>query len=164
MRTLRLQDPEGNWAMTNKETTANITWRILDSITALPSGFWNEHVAGNAVVRCDQHIAIMERGMPEDEFLCLVAYRDDKIVGCAYFTLAEADRSERLSAPAVGVVRTIRKVFPRFFLWRVVAAGNDSTDGEHWWYDPDYWTRYWHTADAWDERIEEFNYRTGLMK
>ena len=32
------------------------------------------------------------------------------------------------------------------------------------WYDADYWTRQFHAYEEWDEAIEEFNERTGLLK
>jgi hypothetical protein len=32
------------------------------------------------------------------------------------------------------------------------------------WYDDGYWTRHFHAWEAWDERIREFNVRTGLLE
>lgn len=136
---MRLQHREGSRPTAENGKAAGVTWRVFDSITAFPSGFWNDHVAGEDISRRQQYIAILERGLPEDQFLGLAAYHGDDIVGCAYFTLSEEDRAEGLSVPMAGAVRTIRRVFPGFLLRRVAAAGNDNTDGEHWWYDPRSW-------------------------
>jgi hypothetical protein len=82
----------------------------------------------------------MERHAVNTKFVCLVAYLDEQMMGCAYFHLSERDLDESLSSPLTVGVRLVRWIRPRFLRRNVLASGTDSTDGVHWWYNEDFWT------------------------
>jgi hypothetical protein len=126
-----------------------ICWKTYDSIDALPPGFWNEKVARNDISRYAEFIRIMEKYAADTKFVCLVAYLDEQMVGCAYFHLSERDLVESLSFPLTTGACLIRWIRPRFLRRNVLASGTESTDGEHWWYDADFWT--------WQEFFIELN-------
>ncbi|MCK5376157.1 MAG: pyridoxal-5-phosphate-dependent protein subunit beta, partial [Acidobacteria bacterium] len=51
----------------------------------------------------------------------------------------------------------------KYFTW-VEQLGKDVEELDAQWYDDDYWTRRFHSYEEWDERITEFNGRTGLLE
>ena len=51
----------------------------------------------------------------------------------------------------------------KYFTW-VEQQGKTVEELDAQWYDDDYWTTHFHTWEEWDERIAEFNERTGLLK
>jgi cysteine synthase len=51
----------------------------------------------------------------------------------------------------------------KYFTW-IEQQGRDVKELDAQWYDDDYWSRQFDKAETWDEQIEEFNERTGLLK
>lgn len=51
----------------------------------------------------------------------------------------------------------------KYFTW-VEQQGKTVEELDAQWYDDSYWSRQYHALEDWDERIKEFNKRTGLMK
>jgi len=51
----------------------------------------------------------------------------------------------------------------KYFTW-VEQRGKTVEELDRQWYDPDYWSEKYNASEAWDERIREFNRRTGLLK
>ena len=51
----------------------------------------------------------------------------------------------------------------KYFTW-VEEQGKDVEELNAQWYDRNYWTKEWHKAAEWDDRIREFNARTGVEK
>lgn len=51
----------------------------------------------------------------------------------------------------------------KYFTW-VEQQGKTAAELDAQWEDDDYWTNQWAKVEQWDERIEEFNERTGLLK
>lgn len=49
----------------------------------------------------------------------------------------------------------------KYFTW-VEQQGRSVEELDEQWYDRDYWSRQYHAVDTWDERIREFNERTGV--
>ena len=50
----------------------------------------------------------------------------------------------------------------KYFTW-VEQQGKTVEELDAQWYDDDYWTTHFHAWEEWDERITEFNERTGLL-
>jgi cysteine synthase len=51
----------------------------------------------------------------------------------------------------------------KYFTW-VEQQGKTVEELNAQWFDEQYWTSIYHKADEWDEKIEEFNERTGVLK
>jgi len=51
----------------------------------------------------------------------------------------------------------------KYFTW-VEQQGKTVEELDAQWYDDDYWTTHFHAWEEWDERITEFNERTGLLE
>ncbi len=51
----------------------------------------------------------------------------------------------------------------KYFTW-VEQQGKTVEELDAQWYDDDYWTSQYAQVDLWDEKIMEFNERTGLLK
>ena len=51
----------------------------------------------------------------------------------------------------------------KYFTW-VEQQGKTVEELDAQWYDDDYWTSHFHAWEEWDERITEFNERTGLLE
>jgi len=51
----------------------------------------------------------------------------------------------------------------KYFTW-VEQQGKTVEELDAQWYDDDYWTTHFHAWEEWDERITEFNDRTGLLE
>lgn len=51
----------------------------------------------------------------------------------------------------------------KYFTW-VEQQGKSVDELNAQWYDPEYWTSKYKLVDDWDEKINEFNHRTGLLK
>ncbi len=51
----------------------------------------------------------------------------------------------------------------KYFTW-IEQQGKSVEELNAQWYDPDYWTSQYHKADEWDELIEEFNKKTGVIE
>jgi cysteine synthase len=51
----------------------------------------------------------------------------------------------------------------KYFTW-VEQQGKDVEELNAQWYDHEYWTREWSKAQEWDEKIREFNAKTGVEK
>ncbi len=51
----------------------------------------------------------------------------------------------------------------KYFTW-IEQQGKDVEELNDQWYDDNYWTRQFHSYEKWDEEINEFNERTGLLK
>jgi len=51
----------------------------------------------------------------------------------------------------------------KYYTW-VEQQGKTSEELNAQWYDPEWWNRHFHTVEAWDEKIREFNRRTGLLE
>jgi cysteine synthase len=51
----------------------------------------------------------------------------------------------------------------KYFTW-VEQQGKSVEELDAQWYDDDYWTAHFHAWEEWDERITEFNERTGLLE
>ncbi len=51
----------------------------------------------------------------------------------------------------------------KYFSW-VEQLGKTTEDLNAQWYDDEYWTKAYHKADEWDEKINAFNEKTGLAK
>ena len=51
----------------------------------------------------------------------------------------------------------------KYFTW-VEQLGKDVEELDAQWYDDDYWRSRFHSYEEWDERISEFNRRTGLLE
>ena len=51
----------------------------------------------------------------------------------------------------------------KYFTW-VEQQGKTVEELDAQWYDDSYWTSKFHLADEWDEKIEAFNDKTGLLK
>ena len=51
----------------------------------------------------------------------------------------------------------------KYFTW-VEQQGKTVEELNDQWYDDNYWKRAWSKVDEWDELINEFNERTGLLK
>jgi len=51
----------------------------------------------------------------------------------------------------------------KYFTW-VEQQGKTVEELNAQWYDDEWWTRQFHTAHEWDEKIREFNDKTGLLK
>ncbi len=51
----------------------------------------------------------------------------------------------------------------KYFTW-VEQQGKPVEELDAQWYDETYWSNQYHALEEWDERIQEFNYRTGLVK
>lgn len=50
----------------------------------------------------------------------------------------------------------------KYYTW-IEQQGKTSEELDAQWYDEEYWTRQFHTVEEWDEKIREFNGRTGLL-
>ncbi len=50
----------------------------------------------------------------------------------------------------------------KYFTW-VEQLGKDVAELDRQWYDEDYWTTKFRAYEAWDQRITDFNHRTGLL-
>ena len=51
----------------------------------------------------------------------------------------------------------------KYFTW-VEQQGKSARELQVQWYDEDYWRSCYSQVEAWDERITEFNRRTGLLE
>lgn len=51
----------------------------------------------------------------------------------------------------------------KYFTW-IEQQGKTVEELDAQWYDDNYWTDQLHAYEKWDEKIREFNYRTGLLK
>ncbi len=51
----------------------------------------------------------------------------------------------------------------KYFTW-IEQQGKTLEELNAQWYDADYWTKQFHAYEDWDDAIEEFNERTGLLK
>ncbi|NMC69283.1 MAG: pyridoxal-phosphate dependent enzyme [Myxococcales bacterium] len=51
----------------------------------------------------------------------------------------------------------------KYYTW-VEQQGKTSEELNAQWYDPEWWNRHFHTVEEWDEKIREFNRRTGLLE
>jgi cysteine synthase len=49
----------------------------------------------------------------------------------------------------------------KYFTW-VEQQGKSVEELDEQWYDEEYWSNQYHAVDTWDERIQEFNERTGV--
>jgi hypothetical protein len=51
----------------------------------------------------------------------------------------------------------------KYFTW-IEQQGKTVQELNDQWYSDDYWTSEWAKADEWDEKINEFNKKTGVIK
>jgi hypothetical protein len=51
----------------------------------------------------------------------------------------------------------------KYFTW-IEQQGKTVEELNAQWYDENYWTEHFHSYIEWDEKIKEFNERTGLLK
>lgn len=82
---------------------------------------------------------------------------------------AAVDFDARLQSLAIDHVRELsyydqKRIHNlKYFTW-VEQQGKTVEELDAQWYDDSYWSRQYHALEDWDERIKEFNKRTGLMK
>lgn len=99
---------------------------------------WDEKIAENHQGKSSKFLKALERSCNDREFCYFVSYdQNNEIISCCLVTVSEIEGTIFLPAGLSNWITKIRKILPRWLIFRIVMTGALETTGRHWWYNTD---------------------------
>jgi hypothetical protein len=115
-------------------------WSTVDTVASLPAGLWDCTIGRSNVGMGEKLIKLYEKHLRDVDHVYFVAFNKKKVVGFALFTIYHKDIIEHLPVHLADSIGIFRKIYPNLLCWIEAMSGISDADGQHWWYDNNFWS------------------------